>query len=273
MSKNLLYSITFLIVLFAACTQNQTVYTASKAIEKTIEKREIPFEVSIDEVKHYSKDTTVLIEFDNFFTEPITFRGFPLKPIIDSLKLEGMDNLQLTFVCTDGYKPSIPLVNALHEEGYITHQGEEDLKAWPDSIRKRIPPYYVTWKTDEPNKDLINPYGVTSMRVELIGFNYDKLLPQKVKEDSLLSNGFKLYEKMCMKCHSVNKEGGDLGPELNYPQNITEYRSKEFMFAFIKNPQAFRYNSKMHSIPLSDEKLDLIYNYLEVMKGFKIAEK
>ena len=275
MSKNFTYSLVFLFtLLLVACVPNETATIDSKSSEfAAIKKREIPFEFSIDKVKYLSKDTTITIPFDKAFPEPMTFRGFPLKPIIEAFKLEDIDNLQATFVCSDGYKPSIPLSEIAKQEGYITYQNtEEQLAIWADSIKANIPPYYLTWKTDSLNKDLINPYGVISLRIEAIGFNYEKIIPAKVEEDSLLSKGFSLYEKMCMKCHSINKEGGDLGPELNYPKNITEYQGKEFILAFVKSPQSFRYNSKMPPVPLSDEKLELIYDYLEVMKEYKIEE-
>lgn len=275
MLKKLHYPILFLVFVMAACVQNKTTDTdAANPTEE--EKREIPFEVQIDDVKHYAKDETVLIPHDKAFPDPMTFQGFSLNQVIDSLVvgLEDIESLQATFICTDGYKPSIPLSEVAQHEGYITYQQTtEQLKVWADSIKERIPPYYVTWKTDSLNKDLINPYGVTSVRIEAIGYNFDKVLPAKVEEDSLLSQGFKLYEKMCMKCHAINQEGGVLGPELNVPQNITEYRDKEFLFAFIKNPASYRYNSKMPMIPLSDEKLELIYQYLEAMKEFKILDK
>lgn len=279
MSKKTYSALLFIFILITSCVQNDSTDTASKTavIEETsTQKREVPFEVSIDEVKDYVPDITVVIPHDKAFKEEMTFLGFSLNSLIDSLvaDLENTDNLQATFVCTDGYKPSIPLSEVAKHEGYITYQkSREQLKVWADSIKERIPPYYVTWKTDTLNQDLINPYGVTSLRIEMIGFNYDKILPAKVKEDSLLSKGFKLYEKMCMKCHAINQEGGVLGPELNVPQNITEYRSKDFFFSFIKSPMSYRYNSKMPPIPLPDEKLGLIYDYLEAMKEFKVLEE
>ena len=61
------------------------------------------------------------------------------------------------------------------------------------------------------------------------------------------------------------------GPELNFPQNITEYREKAYMYEFISSPQSFRYNSKMSAVKLDEEEFDLLYNYLATMKEHKIS--
>lgn len=264
-----LLSFTCLLLTFS-CVQNKTAKESIPS-KPTVEKRTVPFDIPLDDLRQYASDTTITFQHDKAFAEPVTFRGFSFNKVIEALALEETDRLQATIICTDGYKPSMPLLKIAEYEGYITYQqSKEELAIWADSIRERIPPYYLTWNTPQLEKDLMNPYGATTLRIEYIGYNYDKILPPMVKEDSLLTAGFHLYEKMCMKCHSINKEGGDLGPELNIPQNITEYRDKEFIHAFIKNPQTFRYNSKMHPIPLSDEKLDLIYNYLVAMKDAKV---
>ena len=47
-------------------------------------------------------------------------------------------------------------------------------------------------------------------------------------------------------------KGGKMGPELNVPKNILEYRDREQLAAFIKNPQAFRFGSLMPPTALSE---------------------
>ena len=84
--------------------------------------------------------------------------------------------------------------------------------------------------------------------------------------------GFELYKKNCMKCHSVNKVGGVMGPEMNVPKNITEYWQTKDIKAFVKNPYSYRYNSKMPPVVnLQDDELDLIVDYLTYMKAYKIS--
>jgi hypothetical protein len=70
------------------------------------------------------------------------------------------------------------------------------------------------------------PYEVVA--IELVNFRAD------VSRDLFFGHGgatqpwrkgFDLFRKECLKCHSLNLQGGDIGPELNVPQNITEYRA------------------------------------------------
>jgi len=39
----------------------------------------------------------------------------------------------------------------------------------------------------------------------------------------------------------MNREGGRVGPELNVPQSIVEYRPEAQIKAYIRNPLQFRY--------------------------------
>jgi cytochrome c2 len=74
-----------------------------------------------------------------------------------------------------------------------------------------------------------------------------------------------------MKCHGINKVGGVMGPEFNYPKNITEYWDTEDIWAFVQNPQSFRYSSSMPAqTDLKREGFDEIIAYLEVMKDYKL---
>lgn len=116
----------------------------------------------------------------------------------------------------------------------------------------------------------MNPYGLVKIKIDFAKMNRQFSFPETIQADSLLSEGYQLFEATCGKCHSMNKEGGHVGPELNYPKNITEYRSKEFMKSFVNNPKSYRYNSIMPAMGFSDEQFDLVYNYLVAMKDYKI---
>lgn len=76
-----------------------------------------------------------------------------------------------------------------------------------------------------------------------------------------------------MKCHAINKEGGEMGPEFNYPKNIMEYWSEANIIAFAKNPTAFRINSKMPPVTdLKDEEFVEIVKYLKYISKHKVIE-
>ena len=52
---------------------------------------------------------------------------------------------------------------------------------------------------------------------------------------------------------------------------ITEYWQKEDIRAFVKNPYAYRYNSKMPPVAgITDQQIDQILDYLKYMTQQKI---
>jgi hypothetical protein len=73
-----------------------------------------------------------------------------------------------------------------------------------------------------------------------------------------------------VKCHAINQQGGRVGPELNVPQNVTEYRDEAFLRAWIKNPFTFRVSAMPPSPQLSDADVTSLLRYLASMKGSKI---
>ena len=94
-------------------------------------------------------------------------------------------------------------------------------------------------------------------------------MPKSAPEGSAARRGFDIYKAQCIRCHAMNREGGRVGPELNVPQSIVEYRPAEQIKAFIRNPQTFRYSTMPAHGHLSDQDLDDLVAYFEVMKGHK----
>ncbi|MEL7121269.1 MAG: cytochrome c [Bacteroidota bacterium] len=236
----------------------------------------LPMEFELSDLNAMVKDTTVNISYDFVFKKPMTFKGFSINQVFDQLNIVGNekdDKIEVTFVCKDGYAPSILLSDLRGHEGYVTIQNEGELNMWPDSMRKNISPYYLTWQNENENSKLIYPYGAVSIKIDYADNNYVASYPEALHDNEQFTAGFQLFKEKCIKCHSMNLEGGILGPELNFPKNITEYREKAYMYEFISNPQSFRYNSKMSAVKLTDEEFDLVYNYIATMKEHKISKE
>ena len=60
-----------------------------------------------------------------------------------------------------------------------------------------------------------------------------------------------------------------IGPDLNVPRSIVEYRPAEQIKAFIRDPQSFRYTTMPPPPHLGEEQLDALLEYFEAMSRRK----
>ena len=234
----------------------------------------------VDLLKYYNEaksnpDSSVLIAHDPFFKREKHYRAFHLNAIIDSIKkVKKIDpsDTYLVFECTDGYEPIMEMAYLdTGPNGYLAFKdlNVKDPKNWDDSVEQKIEPFYLVW-TQVPENDLDYPwpFGVTAIRIVSKEILLKSIYPIDHPETE---EGFHLFRKTCMKCHSINSIGGHLGPEFNIPKNITEYRSGQFIVDFAKNPSGYRLNSKMSPITnISDNEFEAIVSYLTHMKEQKI---
>ncbi|NJL74598.1 MAG: c-type cytochrome [Saprospiraceae bacterium] len=202
---------------------------------------------------------SVKVEQDPFFLMPKRYKGIALMDVLSKYApnmLKDTAGRLLVFECTDGYQPTMPISLAMNYPAYVVFQDEdaEVGKQWLDSVVGKFAPYYLVWQVDSVvSKGLPNPYGLVRMSFQSFETQYANAYP---KGDDLALAGFEVYKKHCIKCHSINKAGGNVGPELNYPKNITEYWRKEDMWNFIQHPQSYRYNSKMPAQHISKDDFD-----------------
>ena len=113
------------------------------------------------------------------------------------------------------------------------------------------------------------PWGIIKINFEQNPVDRSAAFPPELTENKDAEAGSKLFEEHCLRCHAVNRLGGRVGPELNVPMNITEYRDRKILRQFIKNPQAFRHTAMPAHDFLSDEERELILDYLVFMKDHK----
>lgn len=216
----------------------------------------------------------VIIEKDHVFKTSKKYLAYPLKPILNYfLSKNTLDSLttEVEFVCKDGYTPSNAIIDLFSNEGFLAikdiDSGKD--KFWPDSVRQKFSPFYLVWKNIPYGDNKIAwPYGLTKIKLVNQGTIFKDIYPY---DDSSATFGFYLFKQHCLKCHSINKIGGNLGPELNYPKNILEYWSKEDIKKFTKNPSSYRYNSTMPALTeLKNDQLEQIIDYLTYMSNNKI---
>ncbi|MCB0212753.1 MAG: cytochrome c [Anaerolineae bacterium] len=238
---------------------------------------------TLDYLKAAIPTATLTVE-DPVYDRPKTYEGFWLTDLLNHAKLLDGDGDMLLFRAADGYETRLDREQLQQgtAKGLVAFRDVEAENGWETfkhGKTEMVPaPYYLVWAADEEGtaesfswEAWPWPYQLT--HIEMIDFatTYDRLYPPEIKETTTAHEGFKLFTETCLKCHSINLQGGVEGPELNIPQNITEYRDQETLKAFIKDSTSFRAGSKMPPMgqKLTDEEIDTILTYIAWMADYK----
>lgn len=220
------------------------------------------------EKDHSIAAVEVNIQFDHSLKKAQKYKAYPFQAVFDHLvgqssaawlKTADPAKVLVTYNCVDGYHASMTLDKALSQPSYLAFTDlTSETELWTGKMAEKMPPFYLVWE-DVPYEDdsFVWPYGLAELSLSPYEAAYQAIFPK------VNLAGFHLFEHNCLKCHSLNKIGGVMGPEFNYPKNILSYWKAEDIWAFINNPQSFRYNSKMPAIThLSRTEFDEIVKYL-----------
>jgi mono/diheme cytochrome c family protein len=211
--------------------------------------------------------------FDPYYGKTKTFRALPL---IEVLKkgFDGEGELatqEYVFRAKDGYAAPFRGELATEAGGYLAFEDTE-VPGWePIGPQKASPgPFYLVWRKPEQASLESHPRPWQLATIEMARF--DAIYPHTspaAPEGSPAARGYAIFREQCVRCHAINREGGRVGPDLNVPQNVLEYRPEEQVRAYIKNPLAFRYGNMPAHPTLTESDLDALVAYLSAMKERK----
>ncbi|MFM8411219.1 MAG: c-type cytochrome [Alphaproteobacteria bacterium] len=216
---------------------------------------------------------------DPYYGTRKTFRACPLRKALevgfgdDPTWLAGRD---VVFRATDGYAKPAPGSRVLEDGGFLAFSDADvdggGAPAFAPIDRKQIDPapFYVVWT--KPGQDPHRfpwPYCLGEIDARQVTDLYPHVAPVGEKEGSPALAGFETFKSDCIACHSINGEGGKIGPDLNVPRSIVEYRPVEQVKEYVRNPASFRYSNMPAHEYLDDRRLDELVAYFQAMSRRK----
>ena len=94
-------------------------------------------------------------------------------------------------------------------------------------------------------------------------------MPEGLPEADAGWAGYRLFQRSCAACHAINGQGGKIGPDLNVPKSIVDYRPVPQIRAYIRHAQATRYTSMPAHPGLAEADLDALIAYFSAMSERK----
>jgi len=214
-----------------------------------------------------------IVTFDPYYGKNKAFRAVPLRDLlVQGFAGRALQSEQLVLRCRDGY--TVPTTGQrLLEEGAFVAVGEADSAVWesigPQHVDPR--PFYLFWTGSHQQniEHYPRPWQLTGVELARFETLFPHVIPSGVAADSPTQRGLNLFREQCIRCHAINREGGRIGPDLNVPQSIVEYRPVQQIRDYIVNPQRFRYSSMPPHPHLTAADLDALVAYFVVMKDHK----
>jgi mono/diheme cytochrome c family protein len=209
--------------------------------------------------------------FDPYYQRTKKWSALPLEPVLKlAFPREDLHTQEFTLRARDGYTVPVSGARLLEGGAYLAFADAEG--PWePIGTNHADPsPWYLVWK-GETQGDLSThprPWALDSIAIEPFEAVFPLVVPHS--KDPKVQQGFAIFRQQCVKCHAINQQGGRVGPELNVPKNVTEYRDEAFLREWIRNPFSFRVSVMPPSPQLSEDELSSLLAYLASMKDQKI---
>jgi len=217
---------------------------------------------------------------DPYYGEPRRYRACPLRRVLEL----GFGEIPPRFAeaevllrARDGYVRSAPGSQLLEPGGWLAladADREAQGEAGFDPIDRRgldPGPFYLVWTGADQGDPHRTPWPYQLAAIEVVRFEerFPHTVPSHVPDGAPAWGGFTVFRRECIACHAVNGEGGTVGPELNVPRSIVEYRPEAQIRAYVRDPSSFRYTTMPSHPHLSDADLDGLIAYFRAMAGAK----
>ncbi len=230
---------------------------------------------TLRELRVSCAETTVVIPRDPYYGDARRFRACPLRDVLQRGfgSLEELEGRTLLLRARDGYTRVAQGSQLLEPGGYLAFADADRLDRGEEGFdpidRRQVDPapFYLVWTGAGRTDTHRWPWPYQLAAIELASFEeaYPHTVPVGAGPGSAVRRGYALFQRECAQCHAINGEGGKVGPDLNVPRSIVDYRPEAQIRAFIVDPRSFRYTSMPSHRHLGEEDLDALLAYLRHM--------
>jgi mono/diheme cytochrome c family protein len=222
--------------------------------------------------------------FEPYEQREVAYTALRLDRVLDALYGKAWrTEEELLFTCRDGYQPSVPVARVLGHAAWLAF-ARADQPAFTlhklESGRYQdvaLGPFYLIWeniadKQMRAEGDYAWPYQLVGVDLIRVADRFPKLVPP-ASASPLAQRGFREFRIHCSRCHPMNGEGGQIGPELNSAQNPAGRRDPVWLRRWIDQPSRLVPTARMEplspELPDRDAVLDAIVAYLQAMAPAK----
>lgn len=221
---------------------------------------------------------------DPYHDRPMRYLALPLRCVLDvgfesTGGAEGQRAKGLLLRALDGYTRPVRGEDLLEPGAFLAFAEPgmmkgEGARPWFAKIDRRgvdPGPFYLVWIGATQNDPRVHPwpYQLSAIQVAPFAEAFPRTVPGGLDPSDRGWSGYALFQRSCASCHSINGEGGKVGPDLNVPRSIVEYRPLEQIRGYIRDPEATRYTSMPAHPNLSEADLDALIAYFSAMSQRK----
>jgi mono/diheme cytochrome c family protein len=225
------------------------------------------------------------IELDDpYYERRMRYHAWPLRCVLTAgfgVAPASLPGPGLLLRARDGYTRPASLAQLLEDGGFLafadatldaTQAGGPASRFSPIDRRQVDPgPFYLVWTGAARSDPHTHPWPYQLAVIEAASFEaaFPHTVPEGLPAADAGWSGYRVFQASCASCHAINGEGGRVGPELNVPRSIVEYRPAEQIKAYVRDPASFRYTSMPAHPDLSSEELDSLIAYFRAMSERK----
>ena len=166
------------------------------------------------------------LEFpDPHYGKTKRFLTFSLHDVLDlgfGQRWRSPQFTEVVFTALDGYRSLSTQAKIMEKGGFVAFRDSDRADGWEPIGRKKADPapFYIVWTGAEQTTANEWPWQLSAIAILRFEDQYPNVYPEGADENSAAFRGFLTFKGRCFHCHSMNQQGGKIGPDLNAPQSI-----------------------------------------------------